>query len=47
MDVFIKPNFTWSTKWHSRNEIFQLIVDNESEILHMETFVLSQKGSYQ
>ena len=43
MDVYIYPNFTYTAKWHKKNELFWLIVDNEDEILHMESFTIKAK----
>lgn len=40
MDVKIKPTFTWSARWHSKSEVFWIIVDNEEEILHIESFLI-------
>ena len=40
VQLLIKPNFTWNDRWNGKSEPFWIIVDNESEILHSEFFVL-------
>lgn len=40
VQLIIKPNFEWSDRWNGKNEPFWILVDNESEILHSEFFVL-------
>jgi activating signal cointegrator complex subunit 3 len=40
VQLTIKPNFTWNDRWNGKSEPFWIIVDNESEILHSEFFVL-------
>ena len=39
----IRPNFEWSDRWNGKSEPFWIIVDNESEILHSEFFMLHKK----
>ena len=41
MDVKIEPNWDWTSRWHSKNEMFTLIIDDETEILHSESFSIS------
>jgi activating signal cointegrator complex subunit 3 len=43
MDVFVRPRYHFDQLWHGRSEVFWLIVDNEEEILHMESFVVTDK----
>ncbi len=40
VQLTIKPNFTWNDRWNGKSEPFWIIVDNDSEILHSEFFVL-------
>ena len=41
----IKPNFTWNDRWNGKSEPFWIFVDNESEILHSEFFVLHKNDT--
>lgn len=43
MDVTVKPLWNYSPRWHSKNEVFWIIVDNEEEILHKDSFTISAK----
>jgi hypothetical protein len=43
INLTVKPTFEWNGKWHSGAELFWVIVDNEKEILHMESFVIKTK----
>ena len=43
VDATITPKWRWSPRWHSKQEIFWIIVDNDEETLHCESFVISQK----
>lgn len=36
----ITANFNWSDRWNGKSEPFWLIVDNDTEILHQEYFLL-------
>ena len=40
VSLTITPNFDWSDRWNGKSEPFWIIVDNDSEILHSEFFVL-------
>lgn len=46
MDVTIKPLWSYSPRWHSKNEVFWITVDNEEEILHKDSFTISAKQQY-
>ena len=41
----IIPNFTWNDRWNGKSEPFWIIVDNDSEILHSEFFVLHKSDT--
>ena len=41
----IKPNFQWNDRWNGKSEPFWIIVDNDSEILHSEFFVLHKSDT--
>lgn len=41
MDVSVKPLWTFTSRWHSKNEVFWVIVDNEEEILYKDSFTIS------
>jgi pre-mRNA-splicing helicase BRR2 len=45
VQLSIKPNFTWNDRWNGKSEPFWIIVDNESEILHSEFFVLHKNDT--
>jgi len=47
MEVFIKPTWNWTSRWHSQKEVFWIIVDNEEEIMHIESFVISSKQVFE
>ncbi|CAK75634.1 unnamed protein product (macronuclear) [Paramecium tetraurelia] len=38
--VFITPYFTFSNKWHLKNEPFWIFVDDSEELLHSEEFLM-------
>lgn len=40
--LIIHPNFYWSPHWHLASEPFSIIIDDESEILHYETFLITK-----
>ncbi len=40
IQLTITPDFEWSDRWNGKSEPFWIIVDNDSEILHSEFFVL-------
>ncbi len=40
-----KLNFQWNDRWNGKSEPFWIIVDNESEILHYEFFVLHKSDT--
>ena len=40
VNLNITPNFEWNDRWSGKSEPFWIIVDNDSEILHSEFFVL-------
>jgi len=39
----ITATFNWSDRWNGKSEPFWLIVDNETEVLHQEYFLLWKK----
>ena len=39
----ITPKFEWNDRWNGKNEPFWIMVDNDSEILHSEFFLLHKK----
>jgi hypothetical protein len=41
--VRLVPDFEWSDRWNGKNEPFWIMIDNETEILHQEFFMLSKK----
>lgn len=43
VDVLLTPKWSWSSRWHSKSELFTLVVDDENEILHNESFTISQQ----
>ncbi len=43
VDAFITPTWRFSPRWHSKQEIFWILIDNDKETLHCESFLLSQK----
>jgi len=45
VQLSIKPNFQWNDRWNGKSEPFWIIVDNESEILHSEFFVLHKSDT--
>jgi len=47
MDVFVKPSYVFNPRWHSKSEVFWIIVDNEEEILHMESFIIQAKNLFE
>lgn len=34
MDLTVKADFVWNSRWHSTKEIFWLMVDDQNEIFH-------------
>lgn len=45
VQLSIKPNFNWNDRWNGKSEPFWIIVDNETEILHSEFFVLHKNDT--
>jgi hypothetical protein len=41
MDLTVKADFIWNSRWHSTKEIFWLMVDDQNEIFHQESFAIS------
>jgi len=41
--VNLQPEFSWNDRWNGKSEPFWLIVDNDSEILHQEFFMIYKK----
>ena len=42
IQLTITPEFDWNDRWNGKNEPFWIIVDNETEILHSEFFLLNK-----
>lgn len=47
VQLTITSNFNWNDRWNGKSEPFWIIVDNESEILHSEFFVLHKSDTVQ
>jgi activating signal cointegrator complex subunit 3 len=45
MHVTLTPSFSWQGRWHGGAQSFWFWVENESEILHHEHFILTKRTS--
>jgi hypothetical protein len=43
VDMKLYPQWQFSSQWHSRSEVFWIIVDNYEDILHDETFLVTKE----
>jgi hypothetical protein len=43
IDLSIIPIFRFSSKWHSKSEIFWILFDNGEELLHSETISIEEE----
>jgi hypothetical protein len=43
INLSIVPIFRFSSKWHSKSEIFWILFDNGEELLHSETISIEEE----
>ena len=43
IDLTIVPIFKFSSKWHSKSEIFWILFDDGEELLHSETITIEEE----